>query len=68
MVPIQAPQNFLVGLVAVTVRETLYIHAFAVFIAQVFDHLHRAVHAIIVLDEAADEADHHGGRGGASLS
>ena len=68
MVPVQAPQNFLVGLVAVTVRETLYIHAIGVFIAQVFDDLHRAVHAIIVLDEAADETDNHGGRAGASLS
>ncbi len=28
-----------------------------------FDHLHRAVDAIIVFDEAADEADHHGRAG-----
>ena len=68
VVSIQAPQNFGVGPVGVTVRETLYIHAFGVFIAQVFDNLHRAVHAVIVLDEAADETDHHGGRGGARLS
>jgi hypothetical protein len=68
MVSVQAPQNFLVGPVAVTVRETLDIHAIGIFVAQVFDDLHRAVHAIIVLDETPDETDNHGGRGGATLS
>jgi hypothetical protein len=38
----------------VTVRETLHIHAIGIFVAQVFDDLHRAVHAVI-LDEAADD-------------
>jgi len=68
VVSVQAPQNFLIGPVAVTIRETLYINAIGVFIAQVFDDLNRAVHAIIVLDESPDETDNHGGRGGATLS
>ncbi len=63
----RSPQNFLVGLGAMTVREALYIHPIGVFVAQVFDHLHRAVHAVIVPDEAADKADDDGGRCGACL-
>ena len=62
------PQNFLVGLVAVAVGEALYVHTFAILVAKVLDHLHRAVRMRIVLDEAADEADDHGARHRAMLN
>src|SRR4029077_9259930 len=59
VVPVQAPHNFLVSLTTVAVGEALHVHALAIFVAEVLDHLHRTVRARVVLDEAADEPDDH---------
>src|SRR5260221_5947396 len=59
VVPIQAPQNFLVRLVTVAVGEALYVDTFAIFVAKVLDHLNRTMGAGIVLDKTTDESDDH---------
>src|SRR5216684_1425971 len=67
VVAIQPPPNFLVGLLPMTILESLNVHARSVLFAEMLYQLDCAVNCIVVLDEAADKADHHGRRLGRYL-
>ena len=49
-------------LITVAIGEALHVHTLAIFVAEMLDHLHRAVCARVMLDEATDEPDDHGWR------